>query len=284
VRARVLIVDVDTVTPALIRQLARECPDWQIERASSAEHALERCAAIDFDLLLIDELLGDRSAIDVIMDLRAFDPWVGTAMLQSAGQGHETVEMLRVGVDRYLDKPIVDFTAAVRELEALIVESQRRRGAHQTGLLPGRSMPPIQPTRGNTRSSALVVSPLRSEREWLGQQLVHRAAVREIATSSAALAVLELAPIDLLIVDADVRDPDSFELIATVNELIVGVRSVIAASGFTPSEVKRYSELGVAALIKKPFEENDFALRITRVMRATLTSSLPVPPTMRSTG
>jgi DNA-binding NarL/FixJ family response regulator len=284
VRARVLIVDTDAITPALIRQFARACPDWVMERASSAEQAIERCAAASFDLVLIDEVLGDSSAVDVVMDLRAFDPWVGIVMLQSTGQGHETVELLRVGVDRYLDKPIVDFTAAMQELESLLGESQRRRSAHQTGLVPTRSMPPVQTAAGTARSSALVISPLRSEREWIGKQLQQRAAVREIATASAALAIIELAPVDLLIVDADVRDPDAFEFIATVNELIVGVRTVIVANGFTPAEVKRYSDLGVAALIKKPLDEADFTTRILRVVRTTMPSSLPVPPTMRSAG
>ena len=282
VRVRILIVDSEAVTRALLRQFSQACPDWQVVTAHDAEQALERCAASTFDLVLIEEFLRDRSGLDVVMDIRSFDPWVGIAMLRSGGQSHETVEMLRAGADRYLNKPLYDFPMVVRELSVLIAESQQRRSAEQTGLIPMRSLPPVRAASGAGRASALVVSPLRTEREWIGQQLQTRASVRELATSSAALAIIELAPVDLLIVDADVRDPDAFELIAAVNEMIVGIRCVVVAGSFTPTEVKRYGEYGVAALIKKPFEALDFQTRITRVLRNNAGSSLPAPPSMRT--
>jgi DNA-binding response OmpR family regulator len=282
VRARILVVDTETVVRALARQFSTACPDWELVSAHSADQALERCSATAFDLMLVDEFLPDRGGMDLVMDIRSFDPWVGITLLRSGGSAHETVEMLRLGVDHYLEKPLYDFAAVVRELSSLIDESRRRRGASQQGFVPTRSLPPPIAAGASARASALVVSPLRSEREWVGRQLHDRASVRELATSSAALAIIELAPVDLMIVDADVREPDAFDLIAAVNELIVGIRCVVVAGSFTPSEVKRYTELGVTALIKKPFEAIDFSARLARVLRVGRGSSLPAPPSMRS--
>jgi DNA-binding NtrC family response regulator len=276
VKARLLIVDDEPAIHPMIQKLLHGRADWELVSAHTASQALARFSPHAFDLVLLDRNLPDRSGTDVAVDLRSLDPSVGIALMTGDGALDGFSETLHWVVDLYVEKPFTSGIVLVKQLGMLVEHSRRRREQAPLELVPTQSLPAPRALGSSARVAALVVSPVRSEREWMAQQLSESCSVHQVATSSAALAMVELAPVDLLVVDAEVRDPDPLALITSVNELIIGLRSAVIANRLTVEQVNGYLECGVSAFFNRPLHEAEFASRIARLLRAGKLS-VPAP-------
>ena len=280
VKARLLIVDDDPAVHSLLEKMLRRA-DWEYVGAYSASQALARFSPHAFDLVLLDRNLPDRSGTDVAVDIRSLDPSVGIALMTGDGALDRFAETLHWVVDLYIKKPFSNGAQLAQQLGTLIEHSRRRREQVPIELVPSQSLPAPRLHGASARIAVLVVSPVRSEREWIAQQLGDGCSVHQVATSSAAMAMVELAPVDLLVVDHDLRDPDALSLIMSVNELIIGLRSAVIANRLTIDQVNRYLESGVSAFFDRPLHEAEFPSRIARLLRAGRLS-IPAPPSPRT--
>jgi DNA-binding NtrC family response regulator len=276
VNARLLIVDDEPAVHPMLQKLLRSRANWEYVSAYSASQALARFSPNAFDLVLLDRNLPDRSGTDVAVDIRSLDPSVGIALMTGDGALDGFAETLHWVVDLYVEKPFSSGIVLSQQLGMLIEHSRRRREQAPIELVPTQSLPAPRPLGASARVAVLVVSPIRAEREWIAQQLGEGCSVHQVATSSAALAMVELAPVDLLIVDTDVRDPEPLSLITSVNELIIGLRSAVIANRLSVEQVNRYLECGVAAFFNRPLHQAEFASRIARLLRAGRLS-VPAP-------
>jgi DNA-binding NtrC family response regulator len=276
VKARLLIVDDEPAIHQIIPKLLNGHADWELVSASTASQALARFSPHAFDLVLLDRNLPDRSGTEVAIDIRSLDPSVGIALMTGDGALDGFAETLHWVVDLYVDKAFSSGIALSKQLGMLIEHSRHRREQAPLELVPTQSLPAPRALGASARVAALVVSPVRSERDWIAQQLGESCSVHQVATSSAALAMVELAPVDLLIVDTDVRDPDPLALITSVNELIIGLRSAVIANRLSVEQVNSYLECGVSAFFSRPLHEAEFASRIARLLRAGRLS-VPAP-------
>jgi DNA-binding response OmpR family regulator len=114
---RILLVeDDDGIAVPLRRTLERE--GYAVERVATGQAGLDRVAAGDVDLVVLDLGLPDMDGLDVCRDLRAAGYACGVMILTARGGELDRVVGLDVGADDYLAKPfgLGEFLARTRAL------------------------------------------------------------------------------------------------------------------------------------------------------------------------
>lgn len=103
--ARVLIADDHAVVRAGLRQFLAEDPDiGQIGESASGGETLDRLRACDWDLVLLDIHMPDRSGLDILRHIRAGHPQVKVLVLSALPEQQYAVNVLRAGASGYLTK------------------------------------------------------------------------------------------------------------------------------------------------------------------------------------
>jgi two-component system OmpR family response regulator len=159
---RVLVVEDEARMADVIRRTLARDGD-AVDVASDGERALELATIVDYDAVVLDVMLPDRSGFEVCSLLREQRVWAPVLMLTALDGVHDRVAGLDSGADDYLVKPF-----ALAELQARLRALVRR----------GRPERPTVLTVGDLR-----LDPARRE--------VSRGA-REIDLSAKEFALLEV--------------------------------------------------------------------------------------------
>lgn len=138
---RILIIEDEAKLARLIARVLRE-EGYAAETTNDGRSGLAGALAEDYDLLILDWMLPDRSGIQVVRGLRASRIAVPVLMLTARAQVEDRVEGLDAGADDYLPKPF-----AFPELLARVRALTRR--------------PQEQPAEEILRAGDLVLDPLR---------------------------------------------------------------------------------------------------------------------------
>jgi DNA-binding response OmpR family regulator len=114
---RILIVEDEARLARLIARVLRE-EGYAPETVGDGRSGLSRALTEDFDLLILDWMLPDRSGVQVVRGLRAAEVGVPVLMLTARDQIEDRVEGLDAGADDYLPKPFAfpELLARVRAL------------------------------------------------------------------------------------------------------------------------------------------------------------------------
>jgi two-component system, sensor histidine kinase len=117
-RARILLVEDDAISQQIVQQLLQRL-GHEVTIVESGAAALEQCAEMHFDLVLLDGHLPDMDGLNVVRALRANElrlqrhqPVVGLTATATAA---DRARSLAAGMDGYLAKP-----ATMAELAATI--------------------------------------------------------------------------------------------------------------------------------------------------------------------
>lgn len=115
--ARILVVEDEEKLARLIARVLRE-EGYATETAADGRSGFARALEEDFDLLILDWMLPDRSGVQITRGLRAADVSVPVLMLTARTQVEDRVEGLDSGADDYLTKPFAfaELLARVRAL------------------------------------------------------------------------------------------------------------------------------------------------------------------------
>ena len=145
---RILIVEDEQKLARLVARVLRE-EGYAPEESYDGREGLLRALSEDFDLLILDWMLPDRSGTQILRALRAAEIGVPVLMLTARDQIEDRVEGLDAGADDYLPKPF-----AFPELLARVRALTRRPWREETNGTPD----------GNTLSAGdVVLDPVRHE-------------------------------------------------------------------------------------------------------------------------
>jgi CheY-like chemotaxis protein len=125
---RILVVDDHPDTAEMLRALL-ELEGHEVRTAGDGAAALELVAGTEFDLLLSDLSLPDRSGLDLMRELRArgFDrPGI---VLSGYGQASDVERSRAAGFSEHLVKP-ADPALLLRTIETLARRSSSGSGLH----------------------------------------------------------------------------------------------------------------------------------------------------------
>lgn len=114
---RILIVEDEQKLARLIARVLGE-EGYAPETSYDGREGLSRALSEDFDLLVLDWMLPDRSGTQIVRALRASEIGVPVLMLTARDQIEDRVEGLDAGADDYLSKPFAfpELLARVRAL------------------------------------------------------------------------------------------------------------------------------------------------------------------------
>lgn len=114
---RILVVEDEERLARLISRVLRE-EGYAVETIGDGRTGLSRALSEDFDLLILDWMLPDRSGLQIVRGLRAAEIRVPVLMLTARDQIEDRVEGLDAGADDYLTKPFAlpELLARVRAL------------------------------------------------------------------------------------------------------------------------------------------------------------------------
>jgi len=111
---KILVVDDDRYTRTLIEQLMRKSAE--VHLAESGEVARQLFAAIDFNLVLMDQRLPQEKGLDLLREFRLQRPKLVAILITGFADVRDAVAAVREGLFDYLTKPFEDLEA----LEAVI--------------------------------------------------------------------------------------------------------------------------------------------------------------------
>lgn len=102
---RVLVVDDHAVVRAGLRQFFADVDEIEIaDEAASADAALRQVRNAEFDVVLLDISMPDKSGVDVLKQLRRERPALPVLILSMHPESRYAVQLLRHGASGYLQK------------------------------------------------------------------------------------------------------------------------------------------------------------------------------------
>jgi DNA-binding NtrC family response regulator len=135
VASLLLVDDDDAFRQVLARELGRL--GYEVATADSGAAALERIAAGEPDVVLLDLRLPDRDGLEVLEAIRATSPGTDVIMLTGHGSIDTAIQAVRAGAFDYVAKPCPLDELEVRIQRALERQSLRRRASLlERGLTP----------------------------------------------------------------------------------------------------------------------------------------------------
>jgi len=118
---RILLVDDHVVVRQGLKHILSESiADAVFEEADSGSKAMDKARSCDFDLLVLDISLPDKSGLEVLKEVRQACPKLPVLMLSMYPEEHFAVRALRAGASGYLTKraPVAELVAAVKKVLA----------------------------------------------------------------------------------------------------------------------------------------------------------------------
>lgn len=104
VHGRILVIDDEAdIRESLETLLVLE--GYQVDLASTANEGIERVESVQYDLVLLDLMLPDKSGIDVITELRARDNETPIFLITAYGSIEVAVQAVKAGANDYFSKP-----------------------------------------------------------------------------------------------------------------------------------------------------------------------------------
>ncbi|MBI4688199.1 MAG: response regulator [Nitrospirae bacterium] len=100
----ILIVDDDAELRANLSEILTG-KGYRTEEASSGKEAVERAAAQEFDIVLLDLMMPKMSGMDVLSELRKIKPKTKIIMITAFATVDNAVEAIKKGASDYISKP-----------------------------------------------------------------------------------------------------------------------------------------------------------------------------------
>ncbi len=120
-KRRILIADDHALFRAGVRALLEEHTDWEVAgEAETGDKALNLMRDEDWDAVLLDISMPDRSGIDILRQIRPHKPALPILILSMYPEDQYAVNLLRAGATGYLTKDAVpeEVITALRTLLA----------------------------------------------------------------------------------------------------------------------------------------------------------------------
>ncbi|HCE10782.1 MAG TPA: DNA-binding response regulator, partial [Oxalobacteraceae bacterium] len=102
---KLLIVDDHAVVRAGIQHFLAEIPDIEVGgEAATAAEAMRMVRAQDWDIVVLDIGMPDRSGVDVLMQIKREKPQLPVLILSMHPENRYAVKILRSGASGYVQK------------------------------------------------------------------------------------------------------------------------------------------------------------------------------------
>ena len=101
---RILIGDDHAIVRRGLKQIVEESSEMTVDEAKNGQEVLEKTRKIDYDILVLDISLPDRSGLDILKHLKNVKPDLPILILSIHPEEQYAVRVLRAGAAGYLSK------------------------------------------------------------------------------------------------------------------------------------------------------------------------------------
>lgn len=115
--SRILIIEDDMTINGLLRNII-EKNGYAADSAYNGTDGLAMCLHEDYNLILLDLMLPEKSGEDIIKELRRVDT-TPIIVLSAKGEIHNRIELLRLGADDFIIKPF-DIDEVLLRIQAVL--------------------------------------------------------------------------------------------------------------------------------------------------------------------
>ncbi len=270
---RVLVVDDEELIRQLL-SLALARGAWTVDTAASAEEALLLFAKNTYGVLVIDKNLPGMSGVDLIRRVRQQEEACAILMITAYGSVDSALETLHLGIEGYLEKPFDDILTVVRAVEEAFAKHERRRA---TGSLAG-AVSHFRKATGHLEAIAqqeargvkLVVAVATvsdQDAAWVTARLSEAGdTVVRIKSGAELLLRAREAPPDVMLIDADLCEPDIVAQVAELRMLARDMAVVVITARPPLNLVARLIRLDVLGVLEKPLDDEQFRRRLPAVI------------------
>jgi DNA-binding NtrC family response regulator len=127
----VLIIDDEPVLQDVLGSLLRG-DGFDCQQATTAEDGMRLLREEDIDVVLLDLMLPDRTGLEVLPDIKAYDPHLPVVVITAYSSVESAIEAMRGGAFHYVPKPfkneeVLHLVHRAAERRALLVENLQLR-------------------------------------------------------------------------------------------------------------------------------------------------------------
>lgn len=101
---RILIGDDHAIVRRGLKQIVEESSEMTVDEAKNGQEVLEKTRTINYDILVLDISLPDRSGLDILKHLKNVKPDLPILILSIHPEEQYAVRVLRAGAAGYLSK------------------------------------------------------------------------------------------------------------------------------------------------------------------------------------
>jgi CheY-like chemotaxis protein/anti-sigma regulatory factor (Ser/Thr protein kinase) len=271
---QVLVVDDNTTNLDILRH---QLSAWglRVDTAESGEHALQLMSKrpVVHDLAILDVHMPDMDGLTLTQRIRANRRLDGLklVMLSSQGLDMPAISLTRLGVERWLSKPV-----RKQELRRALIDLL----AHEAQPVPAAALPapPVPGPAGPVRRARVLLAEDHLVNQEVAAQMLRLAGydVQVVSDGQAAIDAARSHAFDVVLMDCLMPVVDGFEATARLREIeraegvsdLARLPIVALTANAMKGDVEACLAAGMDDYVAKPFTQEQLVAAIERRLKA----------------
>ncbi|HWY15258.1 MAG TPA: PleD family two-component system response regulator [Rhizomicrobium sp.] len=270
--ARVLVVD-DILSNVKLLDAKLTAEYFEVETASSGAEALDKIAANEPDIVLLDVMMPGMDGFEVCRRIKAnpATAHIPVVMVTALDQSSDRVAGLAAGADDFLTKPVDDeaLLARVRSLVRLKMLTDELRMREATGKSMGLLDPAETLSEERPTGQILLIEDRPESAAWMSAALTPDNQLLSVETFEEALVRVREGNFDLIIVSLGLRGFDGLRLCSQLRSLPEGrnIPILVLVSAGDRRKLNQALEMGVNDYLARPLDKNELIARVRTQLR-----------------
>ncbi|HWE06444.1 MAG TPA: PleD family two-component system response regulator [Rhizomicrobium sp.] len=270
--ARVLVVD-DILSNVKLLDAKLTAEYFEVETASSGAEALDKIAANEPDIVLLDVMMPGMDGFEVCRRIKAnpATAHIPVVMVTALDQSSDRVAGLGAGADDFLTKPVDDeaLLARVRSLVRLKMLTDELRMREATGKSMGLLDPAETLSEERPTGQILLIEDRHEPAAWMSAALTPDNQLLSVETFEEALVRVREGDFDLIIVSLGLRGFDGLRLCSQLRSLPEGrnIPILVLVSAGDRRKLNQALEMGVNDYLARPLDRNELVARVRTQLR-----------------
>jgi len=272
--ARILVVD-DVLPNVKLLEARLTAEYYQVLVARNGPEALERVAADDPDLVLLDVMMPGMDGYEVCKRMKADirTAHIPVVMVTALSEANDRVRGLEAGADDFLTKPVNDIAlfARVRSLVRLKMTMDELRHRNETSSSFGVTDAPGNGSDDALGAKVLVIEDRAVSAERMADTLRPDCEVTVLDSGEAALEASRTGDWDLILISLGLKSTDPLRLCSQIRTMEETRQAPILVIGEDAQpEIRRIAralDIGAHDYLLRPIDKNELKARARTQIR-----------------
>ncbi len=125
-KKRILVVDDEEAVNVVLGELLGGA-GYEVDFVQTCRDGIERLDSGDYDLVIADKNLPDRSGMEIVRHVRSFEDGPEAIMITAYASLETAIEAMDLGARGYLLKPFEDVDEVLQKVEKVLAAADERK-------------------------------------------------------------------------------------------------------------------------------------------------------------